>query len=281
MASEPADFGAMPDNRQELIDSLAADGIPSAITMMALAHDSHLGRIEHVLRALLMYFRVKTGHDTLELSLAILGQARLTFKHFADDGQTEVTRTAFVGHDPDSDCLHRVQTAFWKVVITDIPDNHLPDDMCELEVQMLMYALLSDLHRRSMSGGFPKAAITEDPEDKFTAEHVDKLLRALLASPWGNFIRGGHIPKLTVLRKMRAATVQFRLVASTDVRLDSCVAYEFSTGLYNDDCLEDHLVLNGDNTISASASKRSPRLIAVDAHMSSESVSCVSGTGFS
>ena len=246
----------MPDDRQELIDSLAADGVPSAITTMALAHDSHLGRVEHVLRALLMYFRVKTGHDALELSPAILGQARLSFKHLADDGQTEVMRTSFVGHDPDSDCLHKVQTAFWKVVITDIADNHLPDDMCELEVQMLMYALLSDFHRRSMSGNFPKSIVTEDSEDKFTAEHVDKLLRALLASPWGNFIRGGHIPKLTVLKKMRAATVQFRLVASTDVKLDSCIAYEFSSGLYNDDCLEDHLVLNGDNTISAAANKK-------------------------
>ena len=98
--------------------------------------------------------------------------------------------------------------------------------------------------------------MTEDPEDKFTSEHVDKLLRALLASPCGHFIRGGNIPKLTVLRKMRSATIHRKLVAGTDLKLDSCIAYEFSSGLYNDDCLEEHLVLNGDNTISAAADKK-------------------------
>ena len=55
---------------------------------------------------------------------------------------------------------------------------------------MLMYSLLTDIHRRSMNGVFAKAAVMDDSEDKFTSEHVDKILVALLATAWGNFIRG-------------------------------------------------------------------------------------------
>ena len=56
----------MPESRQVLKDALATAGVPSAITTMALAHASHLGRVQHVRKALLTDFRMKVGRETME-----------------------------------------------------------------------------------------------------------------------------------------------------------------------------------------------------------------------